>query len=223
MTPFRNEKNTNWEGAFRVPCIRALAGPHQGRKRVERDLLGPRTGFRRCLRGRRHRREGAACSRAGSRSPADALQGPPRRLQPACPTSQGSSRSRRARSSSTATTTASSSAMRYEQLETGRSWSSARPARSQIWREPFTTHACAETVSTCACDPYERADITSNTYNDWVFERAFLAGAGAGTGRRSSLATFKEFPPRQKAGELQPRPGAWNSWRSNPAASDTVT
>jgi len=21
MTPFRNEKNTNWEGAFRVPCL----------------------------------------------------------------------------------------------------------------------------------------------------------------------------------------------------------
>ena len=21
MTPFRNEKNTNWEGAYRVPCV----------------------------------------------------------------------------------------------------------------------------------------------------------------------------------------------------------
>ena len=21
MTPFRSEKNTNWEGAFRVPCL----------------------------------------------------------------------------------------------------------------------------------------------------------------------------------------------------------
>ena len=21
MTPFRNEKNSNWEGAFRVPCV----------------------------------------------------------------------------------------------------------------------------------------------------------------------------------------------------------
>ena len=26
MTPFRSEKNTNWEGAFRIPLLGALAG-----------------------------------------------------------------------------------------------------------------------------------------------------------------------------------------------------
>ena len=29
MTPFRSEKNTNWEGAFRVPLRRALAWQDQ--------------------------------------------------------------------------------------------------------------------------------------------------------------------------------------------------
>jgi len=29
MTWFRSEKNTNWEGAFRVPCLDALARSHQ--------------------------------------------------------------------------------------------------------------------------------------------------------------------------------------------------
>ncbi len=47
-------------------------------------------------------------------------------------------------------------------------------------------------------DPYERAEITSNTYYDWLLDHAFLlVPAQAYVGR--FLATFKEFPPRQKA------------------------
>jgi arylsulfatase len=47
-------------------------------------------------------------------------------------------------------------------------------------------------------DPYERATITSNTYHDWQIDRAFLlVPAQAYVGQ--FLATFKEFPPRQKA------------------------
>ena len=36
MTPFRSEKNTNWEGAFRVPHGRALAGQDQAGSDLER-------------------------------------------------------------------------------------------------------------------------------------------------------------------------------------------
>jgi hypothetical protein len=47
-------------------------------------------------------------------------------------------------------------------------------------------------------DPYERASITSNTYYDWLLDHAFaLVPAQAYVGR--FLATFKEYPPRQKA------------------------
>jgi arylsulfatase len=47
-------------------------------------------------------------------------------------------------------------------------------------------------------DPYERADITSNTYYDWMIDRAFmLVPAQAIVGE--FLATFKDYPPRQKA------------------------
>ena len=47
-------------------------------------------------------------------------------------------------------------------------------------------------------DPYERADITSNTYYDWLIEHAYLlVPAQQIVGQ--FLATFKEFPPRQKA------------------------
>ena len=47
-------------------------------------------------------------------------------------------------------------------------------------------------------DPYERAYFTSNTYYDWVIDRAyFLVPAQAYVAQ--FLTTFKEFPPRQKA------------------------
>ncbi len=47
-------------------------------------------------------------------------------------------------------------------------------------------------------DPYERAIETSNTYYDWLIDRIFLlVPAQQHVGQ--FLATFREFPPRQKA------------------------
>ena len=39
-TPFRGEKNTNWEGSYRVPAIDALARPGGAAYRDQRHLLG---------------------------------------------------------------------------------------------------------------------------------------------------------------------------------------
>ena len=47
-------------------------------------------------------------------------------------------------------------------------------------------------------DPYERADITSNTYYDWLLNSDFILLAATGIVAQF-LATFEEFPPRQKA------------------------
>ena len=47
-------------------------------------------------------------------------------------------------------------------------------------------------------DPFERAQKTSNTYYDWLIDRVYLlVPAQAYVG--NFLATFKEYPPRQKA------------------------
>jgi arylsulfatase len=47
-------------------------------------------------------------------------------------------------------------------------------------------------------DPYERADVTSNTYYDYLLDHAFmLVPAQDYVGK--FINTFKEFPPRQKA------------------------
>ncbi|MEZ8385781.1 arylsulfatase, partial [Vibrio splendidus] len=47
-------------------------------------------------------------------------------------------------------------------------------------------------------DPYENADITSNTYYDWLLDHAYMfVPAQAYVGE--FLETFAEYPPRQKA------------------------
>ena len=42
MTPFRSEKNSNWEGAYRVPAHGPLAGQDQAGHRVQRHHRAPR-------------------------------------------------------------------------------------------------------------------------------------------------------------------------------------
>ena len=41
MTPFRSEKNTNWEGAFRVPAMVRWPGKDCRRDGLERDRQPP--------------------------------------------------------------------------------------------------------------------------------------------------------------------------------------
>jgi len=47
-------------------------------------------------------------------------------------------------------------------------------------------------------DPYERADITSNTYYDWFLDHDYLVLASQSV-IADFMASFKDFPPRQKA------------------------
>ena len=46
-------------------------------------------------------------------------------------------------------------------------------------------------------DPYERGMVTSNSYYDWMIDKIYLLGPAQAYVARF-LATFKEFPPRQK-------------------------
>jgi arylsulfatase len=67
----------------------------------------------------------------------------------------------------------------------------------RVWMEPFVPLR-VPLIFNLRRDPYERASITSNTYFDWLIDRAFLlVPAQAYVGQ--FLATFKEYPPRQKA------------------------
>lgn len=67
----------------------------------------------------------------------------------------------------------------------------------QIWAEPFVVLR-APLLFNLRTDPFERAAITSNTYYDWVLDNLYLILA-AGTLVAQFLETFREFPPRQRA------------------------
>jgi len=67
----------------------------------------------------------------------------------------------------------------------------------RIWAEPFTVLRVPKLFN-LRTDPFERADITSNTYYDWFLDKAYMImAAQAVVG--PFLETFKKFPPRQKA------------------------
>ena len=70
------------------------------------------------------------------------------------------------------------------------------PGTFRVWMEPFVPLR-VPLIFNLRRDPYERATITSNTYFDWLLDRAYLlVPAQAYVGK--FLETFKEFPPRQK-------------------------
>lgn len=66
-----------------------------------------------------------------------------------------------------------------------------------LWANPFTPLRIP-LIFNLRRDPYERAQITSNTYYDWLLDRAYLlVPAQQYVGK--FLSTFVEYPPRQKA------------------------
>jgi arylsulfatase A-like enzyme len=63
-----------------------------------------------------------------------------------------------------------------------------------LWAEPFTTLRLQK-IFNLMQDPFERADITSNTFWDWQINH--VGGAyGMMNDVFAFVATFKEFPPR---------------------------
>ena len=67
----------------------------------------------------------------------------------------------------------------------------------RIWAEPFVALRVPKLFN-LRTDPFERADITSNTYYDWFLHHDYIVLAAQAI-VTPFLATFKEFPPRQKA------------------------
>jgi len=193
MTPFRNEKNSNWEGAMRVPAMARWPGKIKpgtvsndimhhmdwlptllaaaGEPEVKEKLL---TGYSAIGRNYRVHLDGynflpylTGKDKAGPRKEIFYFS------------DEGDL-----------------TALRYEdwklifmeQRATG---------TLRVWAEPFTPLR-VPLIFNLRRDPYERAQITSNTYYDWLLDRAYLlVPAQVYVGR--FLATFKDYPPRQKA------------------------
>ena len=63
-----------------------------------------------------------------------------------------------------------------------------------VWAEPFTTLRLQK-IFNLMQDPFERADITSNTFWDWQLNHVGSV-YGVMDDVFQFVATFKEFPPR---------------------------
>jgi len=66
----------------------------------------------------------------------------------------------------------------------------------RAWIEPWTPLR-VPLIFNLRRDPYERAYFTSNTYYDWLIDRVFFL-VPAQTYVAQFLETFRKFPPRQK-------------------------
>jgi arylsulfatase len=195
-TPFRGEKNTNWEGGWRVPCAVKWPGVIKpgsisngivhhmdwlptfvaaaGKKDIKKDLLD---GYK---------------SKALGRSYKIHLDGYDLTAHLKDPQKVPSPRKEVFYFSDDGDLTA----LRY--LDWKLIFMEQRvEATLQAWSEPFIPLRIP-LIFNLRRDPYERAQVTSNTYYDWLIDRAFLlVPAQAYVGQ--FLETFKEYPPRQKA------------------------
>jgi arylsulfatase len=193
MTPFRSEKNTNWEGAYRVPAMvrwpgKIKPGTVSNEMVAHHDWLptllaiaGDTQVKDKLLKG----------YRVGDTTYKVHLDG-----DNLVPYLTGQVAKSPRESFLYVNDDQQLTAMRYdnwkivfmEQRATG---------TLALWANPFTELRVPKLFN-LRTDPYERADITSNTYYDWFIDHVYLlVPAQAFVGQ--FLATFKEFPQRQKA------------------------
>jgi arylsulfatase len=71
------------------------------------------------------------------------------------------------------------------------------PGTLLLWANPFTNLRVPK-IFNLRTDPYEKADVTSNTYYDWTMDHVFLL-VPAQDYVGQFLMTFKDYPQRQKA------------------------
>ncbi|MFY9802192.1 MAG: arylsulfatase [Candidatus Acidiferrales bacterium] len=69
------------------------------------------------------------------------------------------------------------------------------PGNLNIWMNPFTCLRLPK-IYNLRMDPYERADITSDQYNDWLVHNDYLEILGI-MASEQFIETFKEYPPSQ--------------------------
>jgi arylsulfatase A-like enzyme len=193
MTPFRNEKNSNWEGAYRVPCLVRWPG-HIKPGQVSNEIVahhdwlptllavaGDPQVTDKLLKG----------YRAGNMTYKVHLDG-----FNLVPYLNGQTQKGPRESFIYINDDQQVTALRYDNWKMVFMEQRA-PGTFRVWSEPFVTLRVPK-IFNLRTDPYERADITSNTYYDWLMDHVYLLVPAQGF-VADFLATFKEYPQRQKA------------------------
>ena len=197
MTPFRGEKNTNWEGGWRVPSMvrwpgKIKAGTISNEIMHHMDWLPTYAAVAGNPDIKEQLKTGGV--RAIGREYKVHLDG-----YNFLPYLTGETKTAPRKEIFYFSDDGDLTALRYDEwkvifLE------HRYPQTLQAWAEPWT-ELRIPLLFNLRRDPYERANITSNTYWDWYIDRSFLMLA-AGDYTTKFLATFEDFPPRQKAGSF---------------------
>jgi len=196
MTPFRNEKNSNWEGAYRVPCMIKWPG-HIKPGSVSNEIVA--------------HLDWAPTFLAAAGVP-DVKEQLLKGMKVGDTTFKVHLDGYNLLPYLTGQTTKSPreeffyfnddgglDALRYDNWKIV--FSEQRiEGTMRIWAEPFVTLRLPK-IFNLRTDPYERADITSNTYYEWLVDHLYLL-VPVQKIVGDFLATFKEFPPAQKSGSF---------------------
>ncbi|MEJ2721638.1 MAG: arylsulfatase [bacterium] len=193
MTPFRGEKNTNWEGGWRVPAMVRWPGRIEA-GRVSNDIMhhmdwlptflaaaGDDGIKEKLLKGHE----------AIGRDYKVHLDG-----YNFLPYLTGETKTAPRKEIFYFSDDGDLTALRYEDWKL--IFMEQRVEGTfQAWAEPFVPLR-VPLIFNLRRDPYERSQKTSNTYYDWLLDRAYLL-VPAQAYVTKFLGTFKEYPPRQKA------------------------
>lgn len=206
MTPFRSEKNTNWEGAFRVPCLVRWPGqikagtvtnelmshndwiPTFCAVAGEPDIVGKcKTGY--AANGVTYKVHLDGYDQSKFLTSVEGTVG-----------KNNGAKSARDRFYYT-DDDGLLVGMRLGDYKM--SFAEQRvPGTMAVWAEPFTKLRLTKLYNLMQ-DPFERADITSNTYWDWIINHVPQVYQGM-EGVADFMASFKEFPPRSVPPSFNP-------------------
>ncbi|MGB5224569.1 MAG: arylsulfatase [Arenicellales bacterium] len=193
MTPFRGEKNTNWEGGWRVPSMVRWPG-HITPGTVSNEIMHHMDWmptFVAAAGNENLKEELLAGKSVNGKTFKNHLDG-----YNFLPYLTGKAETGPRKEIFYFSDDGDMSALRYQDWKIIFLEQRAE-ATFQAWREPFVPLR-APLIVNLRRDPYERGMVTSNTYDDWWLDRAFLL-VPAQAYVAKFLQTFVEFPPSQKA------------------------
>jgi arylsulfatase len=192
-TPFRSEKNTNWEGAYRVPALLRWPG-HFKAGSVSNDMISHLDMLPTLLSaaGVPDVKEKLLTGyRVGNKTFKVHLDG-----YNMLPLLTGQTTKDPREEFFYFNDDAQLTALRYDNWKVV-FMEQRMKGTMGLWAEPFVALRMPKLFN-LRTDPYERADVTSNTYWDWEIDRVFLfLAAQPYVGK--FITTFKDYPPRQSA------------------------
>lgn len=193
-TPFRGEKNTNWEGGYRVPCVMRWPGVIQPGTEIN-DITSHEDWVPTLVAAagepaiKEKLLEGYSASGKTFKVHLDGYDqrdllsgvGPSKRQEYFYWTDDGNL-----------------AGLRYGRWKLA--FLEQRAEGLDVWQDPLIVLRFPKLIDLRA-DPFERASLEAGDYDRWRVEHAFaLVPAQAYVAKH--LATYQEFPPRQRPGSF---------------------